>query len=260
MRKNTNLVIISCVVAMAFGVASATDYCATTCGGTQNIGCNNNENWDSACPSDKTLLDLTTADKNLIVALHNEHRDYIAGGNDPELNAACRMATMRWNDELAYLASLNVRSCAMRHDACHNTDAFKFAGQNLAWVGFFPPLNATSSIITSVDMWYNEVSNTKQAYIDAYPSGYSGPTIGHFTVMVADRNTDVGCAVSTYSVSGQSYKAFLMACNYATTNILGVKMYKSCSSSAQECTTGRNSQYSNLCSANEQYDPNNLSY
>lgn len=216
--------------------------------------------WDSSCPSDRTLLTLSASDKNAIVAQHNLHRNFIAGGGDSKLSPACRMATIKWNDELAYLASLNVKSCQMKHDACHNTDAFDWSGQNLAWIGFFNPLNQTANSIRSVDMWYNEVKDTTQAYIDAYPTNYNGPAIGHFTVMVADRNTDVGCAVSTYSVKDQSYKAFLMACNYAATNVIGIKMYNSCSKAASKCTTGVNPSYKFLCSPSEVYDVNNLSY
>ncbi|XP_017871009.1 PREDICTED: venom allergen 5-like [Drosophila arizonae] len=248
------------VVALLLGVACGTDYCKKSCGNSKNIGCNNNGAWGSACPSDRALVNLSAAERNVIVDKHNEYRNFIAGGGESKLSPACRMATMQWNDELAYLASLNVRSCEMRHDACHKTDSFEWAGQNLAWIGYFNPLNTTANAISAVDMWYNEVSNAKQPHIDSFPANYKGPTIGHFTVLVADRNTHVGCAVSTYSVKGQSYKAFLMACNYATTNIIDVKIYNSCSAPASKCTTGVNPQYKFLCSTKEVYDVNNLKY
>ncbi|ALC49419.1 Ag5r [Drosophila busckii] len=248
------------ILALLLSSCSATNYCAKSCGTNQNIGCNNNGAWASSCPSDKQLLTLTSAQKAAIVDRHNQHRNFIAGGGASHLSRACRMATMRWNDELAYLASLNVRSCEMKHDKCRKTDAFDYAGQNLAWMGWFAPLNATAEVIRGVDMWYAEVKDTKQSHIDAYPNNYNGPAIGHFTVMVADRNTAVGCAVSTYSVKNQSYKAFLMACNYATTNMIGTKMYNSCSSAASKCTTGVNPSYKFLCSASENINPNNLNY
>ncbi|EDV99787.1 antigen 5 like allergen Cul n 1 [Drosophila grimshawi] len=248
------------ILALALGIACAFDYCTRNCGTTPNIGCNNDGSWASTCPPDKTLLTLTTAEKNAIVAKHNEHRNFIAGGGDSKLSPACRMATMEWDNDLAYLASLNVKSCEMRHDKCRKTAAFDWAGQNLAWIGYFDPLNSLTNAIRGVDMWYDEVADTTQAHIDAYPSNYNGPAIGHFTVMVADRNTRVGCAVSTYSVTGQSYKAYLMACNYAATNVIGIKMYTSCAVGASSCTTGVNPSYPFLCSSSEVYDPNNLYY
>ncbi|XP_043659506.1 antigen 5 like allergen Cul n 1 [Drosophila teissieri] len=252
-----NLVIIFSL-SVALGIASATDYCKKSCGSTKNLGCDNKGAWSSSCPSDATLLTLTSAQKDALVARSNGYRNEIAGGLNANLSAACRMATLKWNDELAYLASLNVRSCKMEHDGCHNTDAFDWSGQNLAWMGYYDPLNVTHYLEWGVDMWFSEVKYTKQAYIDAYPSNYNGPAIGHFTVLVADRNTDVGCAVATYSVPGQSYKAFLLACNYAATNVLGIKMYSSCSKPASKCTTGTNPTYKYLCSASEKYDVNNL--
>ncbi|KAH8293372.1 hypothetical protein KR044_011138 [Drosophila immigrans] len=259
--QSFSLTLLSISLTLALANAATPDYCATTlCGTETHIACNNDGAWGSSCPSDRALLSLSQADKNVLLARHNTHRNFIAGGGDSKLSAACRMATMQWDDELAYLASLNVRSCKMSHDACRNTDAFQWAGQNLAWIGYFDPLNTTASLLKGVDMWYSEVKDTKQSHIDAYPSDYNGPAIGHFTVMVADRNTHVGCAVSTYSVQGQSYKAFLLACNYAATNVIGVKMYNSCSTPASKCTTGVNPSYKFLCSTSEVYDVNNLDY
>ncbi|EDW51037.1 antigen 5 like allergen Cul n 1 [Drosophila sechellia] len=254
-----NFVIIFSL-SLALGIASATDYCKKSCGNTKNLGCDNNGAWASSCPSDATLLTLSSAQKDALVARTNDYRNHIAGGLNANLSAACRMATIKWNDELAYLASLNVKSCQMKHDGCHNTDAFDWSGQNLAWMGYYNPLNVTHYLEWGVDMWYDEAVYTKQAYIDAYPSNYNGPAIGHFTVLVADRNTEVGCAAATYSVPGQSYKAFLLACNYAATNVLGIKMYSYCSKAASKCTTGTNPKYKYLCSANEKYNVNNLSY
>lgn len=68
--------------------------------------------------------------------------------------------------------------------------------------------------------------------------------------MMADRNIRVGCAAATYG------NAFLIACNYATTNMVGFPIYTSCSSAGSSCTTGPNPQYPNLCSASEVYDVN----
>ncbi|XP_034114677.1 antigen 5 like allergen Cul n 1-like [Drosophila albomicans] len=258
----TNIPIVTVLMALSAaltGVLGATDYCKQNCRGKKHIGCNNDGAWGSSCPSDRALVSLSDADKNVLLASHNGYRSFIAGGGESKLKPACRMATMQWDDELAYLASLNVRSCQMKHDGCRNTDAFQWAGQNLYRGSSTGPLNKTASLIQSVDMWYSEVKYTEQSYIDAYPGYYNGPAIGHFTTMVADRNTHVGCAASTYSVQGQ-FKDFLLACNYAATNVDGIKMYNSCSVPASKCTTGVNPSYKFLCSVNEVYDVNNLWY
>lgn len=72
--------------------------------------------------------------------------------------------------------------------------------------------------------------------------------------MMADRNIRLGCAASTYSQ--QPYQAYLVACNYATTNMINFPIYKSCNKAGTSCTTGTNPKYPNLCSASEKYDVN----
>lgn len=162
---------------LALGVVRATDYCSTSvCSGGNHIACGHNHQWSSNC-KDAELIQITDEYKSLLVNAHNEKRNYIAGGNDANHNKACRMATMQWDDELAYLAELNVLQCAMKHDSCHNTDAFKYSGQNLAWMASSSPdLNVANSLQNSVQMWYDEVVNSNSGIIQGgYPSGYSGP-------------------------------------------------------------------------------------
>ncbi|XP_034480081.1 antigen 5 like allergen Cul n 1-like [Drosophila innubila] len=245
------------LVVLVVGVVSATDYCSSSiCNGGKHIACGHNNWWDKSCPSDAEMLKLTNEHKDLFVKMHNEKRNYIAGGNDPRHSAACRMATMQWDDELAYLAELNVRQCKMSHDSCHNTDAFKYSGQNLGWQGYSGNLPSMNTIIEkNVAMWYNEVANSHSGIIeDGYPSGYSGPTIGHFTVMMYEKNIRVGCASSRYTKDG--WNSVLTACNYAYTNMIGSRIYSSCSRAAQGCTTGTDGQFRNLCSIRESYNVN----
>lgn len=72
--------------------------------------------------------------------------------------------------------------------------------------------------------------------------------------MVAEPNIRVGCAAATYAVSGECYKSFLMACNFAFTYVIGKPVYSDCSVATSNCTTGRNPKYPNLCSTLEEYD------
>nr|XP_014100750.1 antigen 5 like allergen Cul n 1 [Bactrocera oleae] len=239
----------------ALQIVNAQNYCNSSyCGSSTHIACNNNGTFAGSCLS-PALINFTQTQRNAIVNSHNARRNTVAAGNTA-LSPACRMATMQWDNELATLAALNVRQCQLRHDACHNTDAFQFSGQNLAWITFLNTANVTSLSLQSINMWYSEINNTNMAYINSYPNNYQGPAIGHFTVMVADRNIRLGCAASTYNVSGQQYRAFLFACNYATTNMITLPIYRNCSVAASNCTTGTNPSYSSLCSASEAYDVN----
>lgn len=84
--------------------------------------------------------------------------------------------------------------------------------------------------------------------------------MSHYTVMISDRNTHVGCAAATYTVSNdmmhRNYTGYLVACNYATNNMIGEPIFSTCSKAASKCYSGTNCMYPNLCSINEQYNVN----
>ena len=114
--------------------------------------------------------------KQVLLDAHNEKRNLIAGGGAPKHGAACRMATMEWDNELAQIASLNVRQCQMAHDQCRNTDAFKYSGQNLAWFGYTGmATDHAKNLRNSVKGWYDEVEYSNKAFTDKYPANYFGP-------------------------------------------------------------------------------------
>ena len=113
--------------------------------------------------------------RQLLVNAHNEKRNFIAGGGDARHRPAGRMATMQWDNELAELAALNVKQCNIAHDQCHNTDAFKYSGQNLAWFGTTGTFDNADRLKATVELWYNEVQYSRQSYIDSFPSNYNGP-------------------------------------------------------------------------------------
>ncbi|XP_005191013.1 antigen 5 like allergen Cul n 1-like [Musca domestica] len=244
------------IIGSGLALATATDYCSSDlCNkGVTHVACGPKE-FSSSCPSNAAFVSIDDKLKAEIVKAHNEKRNLVAGGGVNGLEPACRMATMEWDDELADVAAYNVLQCKMSHDKCRNTETFKYAGQNLAWRSYWGKPNYSSLFGKSFDMWYNEVKDVKMDYIKDFPKGYSGPDIGHFTVIMADRNIRVGCAAATYKDSGDK-QIFLVACNYATTNMVGNPIYANCSSPASKCENGKNSQYSNLCSASEKYDVN----
>ncbi|XP_013107513.1 antigen 5 like allergen Cul n 1-like [Stomoxys calcitrans] len=255
-----NLLVHILSVLILIGIAIASEYCSSSlCSSGSHIACDHSGDFDSSCPSDAAMVEIDSSLKDAIIKYHNEKRNLVAGGEAANHDAACRMATMEWDDKLAYLATLNVRQCKMAHDDCRNTDTFKYAGQNLAWRTFSSEPNYIELANTSMDMWYDEVEHSNMVYINSYPENYDGPDIGHFTVMMNGPNNRLGCAAATYEADDPSKQTFLIACNYARTNVAGLAVYESCSSAGSSCTTGENSEYPNLCSTSEEYDVNDLS-
>lgn len=146
-----------------------------------------------------------------------------------------------------------MKQCKMRHDACHATSEYLYAGQNLGFRAASNRFEPIDSVIEKVVKgWYDEVKNAVQDDIDKCCRSKSGKGIGHFTMLVTDRATQVGCAIATYT--NGKWKTSLMACNYSFTNLKGAKVYTS-GKAASECTTGANKDYPALCSVDELIEP-----
>lgn len=159
-----------------------------------------------------------------------------------------------WNAELASQAVLNVNQCIMNHDPCRSTELFHYAGQNLAMRGSkgSPVDPLATAVPKMIKSWYDEVKDALASDIDNYQS--TTRTIGHFTQVVTDRATHVGCGAA-YFVDASGWDTILLACNYAITNMIGSPVYAKVTSTdpevASKCTTGVNPSYSALCSVNE---------
>ncbi|XP_037940527.1 antigen 5 like allergen Cul n 1-like [Teleopsis dalmanni] len=233
----------------------ATDYCVPRIcpSGIKHIACKNTFQLASACPTDAYVIDLSPF-ITTILDEHNTKRNQIAGGDLNGYLSATRMASMQWNDELAKLATLNAMQCVQKHDKCHNTKDFRQSGQNLGYFGHTLKNKVYSDdwiIKNRINRWWNEHEHAGMQFIYKFPKKYGGPKIGHFLPMVIDRNTHVGCGAIRY-MNGE-YLRTLIACNYATTNIVGKSAYQ-VGGSGNDCKTGRNANFTHLCSINEVYD------
>ncbi|CAD7090073.1 unnamed protein product [Hermetia illucens] len=178
------------------------------------------------------------------------HRNKVAGGRLPGFSPAVRMATMVWDEELAYLASLNALRCDFEHDECRNTDSYRNSGQSLAWR--WDPMESVpqpkDALTWAIDYWFGEHVDSNMQQIDRY---YVGHGTEHFTVMVAESNERVGCA-GLWLNDGDGMTSYIV-CNYATTNILDRPIYRQ-GAAGSECRHGRNRRFSNLCAVGENYN------
>lgn len=143
----------------------------------------------------------------------------------------------------------------MKHDACRSTEKFHYAGQNLAisqsqGLAIAPLTTAVPQFIQS---WYSEVVDTTTANIDSYPPS-SPKVIGHFTQVVQEKATHLGCA-AVYFTDAEGWDTTLFACNYGFTNMVNWPVYTKVTAAnpnpAWQCTTGANPNYKALCSDKE---------
>lgn len=97
---------------------------------------------------------LSPNQKRLILDLHNSHRNRIAAGKLPGYAPASRMPTLRWNEDLSYVAGLHARSCTTENDDCRNTQNFRNVGQNIGLDMIGEPVhNVTAVIKHIVEAW-----------------------------------------------------------------------------------------------------------
>ncbi|KAH8342437.1 hypothetical protein KR059_007496, partial [Drosophila kikkawai] len=243
----------------------------------RHIACNNKGTLSKQCPSNAKVVNLSAL-HDLILNEHNAYRNLLASGKIKHLPQPERMATLQWHDELEYLATLNVKQCALQSDPCHNTLEFRTSGQNLALINI-TQLAETDDNHTDASLlkltnhtdhqslldltnhtdenliklviatWWDESANVTGEDVRRFPKGKLEDSAGHFAVMARENNTFVGCAALKFDKSkGQPH--FLLACNYASDYICDWPLYKEKSFG---CKSGLDLKYPFLCKAGEQY-------
>ncbi|XP_067635236.1 antigen 5 like allergen Cul n 1-like [Eurosta solidaginis] len=221
--------------------------------GYKHVACGHNGRFAADCPSDAQLVDAKPY-KDLFLKEVNSRRNQIAGSNLSGYESAKRMATMKWDKELSYLASLNVKQCKMAHDKCHTTTKYMTPGQNLYiyMASGSPGKNLGDIISKAISAWWSENKEGNMRLLKSI--NYNDPAyfkIGHFTVLATDDNNAMGCAVASYSKN--NFKYTLIACNFAKMHMPGNSVYE-VGKPASGCRKGRNPQHKNLCSVKEVYN------
>lgn len=217
----------------------------------KHVACRHDGSFAEDCPAGRTLFKIDPQIRAFIIHLHNEARNRLANGSVSGFESALRMPTVEWNEELAELAELNVKSCQFKHDECRNTDLYRQAGQNLA-IGYYPVREDIFDILKRfTNLWFDEYKDATQQVMDEFDN-LPNATIGHFTQMVSDRTTKIGCGIVIYpkKVSGFTFKVVLFACNYSITSIFGQPVYRK-GPAATDCRSGSHPFYESLCSVEE---------
>ncbi|XP_050092426.1 antigen 5 like allergen Cul n 1-like [Anopheles aquasalis] len=235
---------------------SGQEYCNPSyCGTSINVGCNPPPlTGGPLCAAiNGSVVDLNPTIQAFILSEHNRLRNQLAIGNLTGFASAQRMPTLAWDETLAAQAGHNARSCNFAHDACRNTAKYAYAGQNLA-IQYFNGMDSTVESLVSdmVASWWSEYKDATQAQVDKYPRGYTDPAIGHFTQMVSDRSSTIGCAMQYWFALG--WDTYYLVCDYGLTNIGNRPVYKK-GVTASRCITGTNSNFPGLCSTSEVVPP-----
>lgn len=84
--------------------------------------------------------------------------------------------------------------------------------------------------------------------------------IGHFTTLICERQTQLGCAISTYitTINERDFNNYLIVCNFASTNMETNPTYRSGNRTGSACKLGTDTKFPGLCKITEPIDPNNF--
>ncbi|KAG5679857.1 hypothetical protein PVAND_009394 [Polypedilum vanderplanki] len=255
------------IFALVVFARAQTDWCnIENCSPGTHVQClYSNTTFGSACTGNNPVIQpMTPIVQEIILDRHNYYRNQVAGGSvvgyeNVVLPPAVRMASMRWDNDLAHFALLNARQCIFAHDQCRRTNSFRWAGQNLAalmtsYTETSPNFDLSEFLMRMITNWFNEHAWTRVSDINTLTTIYNGnQAIGHFTALVNELQTHIGCAIIHYNDG--TWRRHNLVCNYAFTNMLNFPVYRSGTAGSQ-CTTGRNPLFSNLCSVNENINPN----
>ncbi|XP_062126126.1 antigen 5 like allergen Cul n 1 isoform X2 [Drosophila sulfurigaster albostrigata] len=128
------------------------------------------EYYSKACPRAARWLALEDDTKTLILDTINGMRDKVAHGGFDAFLPAIRMASVQWDDELAYIAKHNVLKCRLHRDHCRNTARYKNVGQTVAFREVRPGRGDTTdkAIVRMIQLWFKEHEVATMADMEAY--------------------------------------------------------------------------------------------
>jgi uncharacterized protein YkwD len=117
------------------------------------------------------------------------------------VRAAVGVPALRWNGELANLATSFIADCVFDHSTNaerSNKAGFAYIGENLYQSGGFKPTGKQVS-----DAWASEIADYD------YASNSCSGVCGHYTQQVWRETTDLGCALKACGSS-----VFIVSCEY----------------------------------------------
>lgn len=228
------------------------EYCNPANYGTDNTMCIYDEGvFGSNCGSSGPISSGITdqADKDAIVAKHNELRAKVASGDETQgvgggQPAAADMREMVWSDELATVAQRWTDQCTSGHDTNRQTANFASVGQNYA-ATMSSAEGGTTDWDYMIQMWYDEVTDFPPANVGSYSSNGATGVVGHYTQVVWADSYAIGCGF-VYFNDGQWYTRQLI-CNYGPAgNYMNNPVYTE-GKTASQCPSGTSATSAGLC-------------
>ncbi|XP_016974750.1 antigen 5 like allergen Cul n 1-like [Drosophila rhopaloa] len=192
----------------------------------------------------------------------NTFRNTFASGdlitnNNKTFATARRMRRLIWDNELAYMARTHASTVSFKHSECRSTLRFPMAGECLA---LLPPSKQKIGLVelltkafTPMFDEYKDVEDPDRLRVGYDPS--KDYFVGHFTTIISDRVSRVGCGIAVGSnchVNNDVGLCHFLTCHFDFTNLENSYVYKAGkpASSCFDWKTVSSTKYAFLCSNN----------
>jgi len=144
------------------------------------------------CGIEAKLIPLSRQQRTFIVNQVNFYRNQVASGGFSGFGAAHRMASVRWDPELAQLADMAAKRCSLSGDECRNTRRFKHVGQLTGHVIFSAGKHSEVELLGhKISNWFGQYKRaTKELGV-----ADSASDITSFRQLIQERATHLGCGV-----------------------------------------------------------------
>ncbi|XP_013115229.1 antigen 5 like allergen Cul n 1-like [Stomoxys calcitrans] len=221
----------------------------------KHVACGKTKKFSDKCQGEPKLEDMEPYIQ-LIEDETNYYRNRLASGKVKCFYPAARMPSVQWDPALAETAEYNVKSCVFAHDECRSTKKFRMAGQNI-YTAKTKNLDipVKGFIKEAILLWFDEQVDANLTVLKSYHK--TSPQTGHFTLLVSDRQTYIGCAFLNNLLPGPPVKRMVIfTCNYSSSNFRNIPSYKP-GPPASQCKK-RHRIFESLCA--ERIDPDDLSW
>ncbi|KAH8265264.1 hypothetical protein KR038_002704 [Drosophila bunnanda] len=250
--KLHGLIAAALVSIWSLGSGKRIAYCNTQYCHENHLLCRNPDKLNVRCPAGTRILSMLPF-RNALLTSINEFRNFTASGGGKYLKPAARMARMSYSPYLEEFARLAIITCS--------TDKFCLSSKDFYYIGYIHDavyyvgpqgdLEDLELILRIIEDWIRNLDliNIKTAIY--LPASLDNPDIANTALLMAEKNTYVGCSALRFVVA--EYNNFVFACAFSTDLMVRRPIYRMSGVAGSACKH-RDPTFTALCSADENYE------
>ncbi|XP_044314462.1 allergen Tab y 5.0101 [Drosophila rhopaloa] len=247
------LILVALLTFIPFGWGYYIDYCQMRYCGKNNLACNNPSKYSIMCPPSARTLSMSMY-RNALLNAFNEFRNYTASGQQKYLQAAAaRMSRLSYSNDLEDLARLAAITCST-HKFCLSSPEFYYVGTNLGSTFYLGNLNDYEDLelmLRTIQDWTKYVENINMKMVLYMPNTLEKSGTAKALLLLADRNTHVGCSAMRFTLNSVHY--FTFVCAFSTDLFVERPVYRMSMRPGSACKR-LDPTYLALCAAGENYE------